>query len=145
VKPFAFDHDRSRDDSYTNYGANLGPRIGPNADSWAIRLDWLPSRNLFLSARVFIERKGMNVYDASGTLTQNVGSDEFVPHRTTDGETTVFLDGTRRDYRRIQLFATYEIVNQIWLDGQVQHEQLEDSGLPANNNTTVDLRLRIEF
>lgn len=145
VEPWVFAHDRSRDNSYTSNGANLGPRIGPNAESWFLRLDWIPLRNLFLSGRVFIERKGLNVYDSGGNLIKNVGGDEFVPHRTTDSNTRIFLDGQRRDYRRLQLLATYEFVNQIWLDGRIEHEMLEDGGFPANKNTTVDLRLRLEF
>lgn len=145
IEPWVFSHNRSRDDSYTSNGAILGPRIGPNADSWFFRLDWLPLRNLYLSARVFMSRKGNNIYDPSGNLVKNVGGDVFAPHRDTDPETKIFLDGLRENGKRYQFFATYELINQIWLDARFEHETLEDAGLPQSKNTTFGVRLRTEF
>jgi hypothetical protein len=145
IEPWVFSHNRSRDDSYSSNGEILGPRIGPNADSWFFRLDWLPLRNLYLSARVFMSRKGKNVYDSSGNLIRNVGGDVFAPHRDTDSETKIFLDGQRENGRRYQFLATYELINQVWLDARVEHETIDDAGLPQIKNTTFGVRLRTEF
>lgn len=146
VEPYVFGHERSRDNQYSSLGVILGPRIGPNADSWFFRWDYLPARNLFLSARVTFERKGQNVYDSTGVLMQNVGGDFMIPHRLTDPDTKTFLAGTRLETSRIQLVATYEIINQMWLDGILEYERREDSAHPGRDeNTTYVVRIRTEL
>ncbi len=143
VEPFVFGHERSRDDSYTNDGALLGAAIGPNADSWFFRMDWLPRRNLSLSARVLLGRKGNNVYDASGRLVRNVGGDENVPHRSTDPDTKSFLDGILQKRQRFEALAAWEAVNQIWLEMHFLREVMIPA---AGENLTVGaLHLRVEF
>jgi hypothetical protein len=146
VEPFVFGHERSRDNQYSSLGVLLGPRIGPNADSWFFRWDYLPTRNLILSARVTFERKGQNVYDSTGALIQNVGGDFMIPHRDTDPVTKSFLAGNLLETSRIQLVVTYEIMNQMWLDGILEYERREDSAHPIRDeNTTFIVRLRTEL
>jgi hypothetical protein len=143
IEPWVFSHGRSRDNSYTNSGALLGPAIGPNADSWFFRVDWLPRRNLSLSGRVLLGRKGENVYDAGGVLLRNVGGDEYVPHRVTDPETKSFLDGVLVKRQRFEVVAVYELVNQCWLEMRFLREL---SVPPEGQNLTVgSARFRIEF
>ena len=146
VKPYVFAHDRSRDDSYTSLGMILGPRIGPNADSWFFRWDWLPLRNLFLSARVSLDRKGQNVYDSTGTLSRNVGGDFLVPHRPTDPDIVHFLDGVLVKSQNIQFLVTYEFINQMWLDALFQFDELNNTvtGVRTMNRTVV-VRVRTEL
>jgi hypothetical protein len=73
VQPYVFSHDYSIEDTYTSNGAPLGPRIGPNSESWFVRGDLFPSERLTLSLRYLSERHGDNIYDASGNLLRNVG------------------------------------------------------------------------
>ena len=146
VEPWVFAHNRSRDDSYTSLGAILGPRIGPNADAWFIRYDFLPLRNLFFSARVSFERKGENVVDDQGHLLRNVGGDVLQPHRDSDPETKKFLDGILLRTRRIQLLGTYEFINQMWFDVNFEFESIENTSLDTwDDNNTLELRLRMEL
>ena len=143
VEPYVFGHERSRDNQYTSGGIILGPRIGPNADSWYFRWDYLPARNLFLSGRVTFERKGENVYDSTGSFVRNVGGDFMIPHRETDPDTKRFLDGTRAETTRIQLVVTYEFINQMWLDGMFEYERSERAASPVRDeNRTFVFRLR---
>ncbi len=143
VEPYVFGHERSRDDSYTNNGSLLGAAIGPNADSWFFRIDWLPRRNLTLSARVLLGRKGMDVYDSAGRLIRNVGGDENVPHRSSDPDTKSFLDGTLQKRQRFEALAICELVNQIWLE---MHFLRELTIPAAQENLTVGyMQLRLEF
>jgi hypothetical protein len=147
VDPYVFAHDRSRDDSFTSAGAILGPRIGPNADSWFFRLDYLPQRNLFLSLRVLTSRKGNNIVDNAGRVLKNVGGDVLLGHFPTDTSTAKnFLDGIRTNSRRIDLIGTYEIVNQLWLDAWYLYESAETPALGTSDvNHTFGVRLRTEF
>jgi hypothetical protein len=146
VKPYVYAHDRSRENTYTSLNSLLGPRIGPNADSWFVRLEYYPAWNWTMSARVFLVRHGRNVYDASGRLVRNVGGDVFQPHRPDDPLEAPFLDGILVRSRQIQLLATYEIVNQIWLEGWLQFDRDEDTSTGVRtSNTTGGLRLRAEL
>ena len=146
VEPYVFGHDRSRDNSYTSQDIVLGPYIGPNADSWFFRMDYLPLRNLSLSMRVTFERKGMNVVDPTGKLIKNVGSDPLQPHRDSDPQEKQFLDGILYKTRRLQFLGTYEFINQMWLDGRLDVESIENTVSGARmENATVEMRLRMEF
>lgn len=146
VKPFVYAHDRSRENTYTSLNSLLGPRIGPNADSWFIRWDYFPLRNLTFSLRVLLSRKGENVYDAQGRLVKNVGGDVFQGHRAVDPLDAVFLDGNRVTSRSIELYVTYEPLNQIWLEGWFQRESIQNGGSGTSlKNSTGGIRLRAEL
>lgn len=146
VKPFVYAHDRSRENTYTSLNSLLGPRIGPNSDSWFFRTDYFPLRNLTLSLRLTLTRRGENEYDASGKLIKNVGGDVFRPHRSIDPLDARFLDGILVRSRTVQFYASYEIVNQIWIDGWFQSESVEHTGRGSTEkNTTVGGRMRVEL
>lgn len=146
VKPFVYAHDRSREDSYTSLNSILGPRIGPNADSWFVRADYFPSRSLSFSVRVTFVRHGENIVDNNGVLLKNVGGDVFQGHRSTDPLDAAFLDGILFKSRVVQFFATCEIVNQIWLDGWLQSDTEDNTSNGASvKNTTIGGRLRMEL
>jgi hypothetical protein len=146
IEPFVYSHARSRDGSYTNLDRILGPRIGPNADSWFFRTDFLPARNLTFSFRVNIDRKGTNIVDANGVLVRNVGSDPFLPHRDSDPRNKKWMDGLVVRTRAIDLRASWEIFHQLWLDGRFLLESLEhtDTGARSENGTFF-VHLRTEF
>lgn len=146
VKPFVYAHDRSREDSYTSLNSILGPRIGPNSDSWFLRADYFPTRNLSFSARVTLIRHGDNIVDNTGLLIKNVGGDVFQGHRSTDPLDAAFLDGILHKSRIIEFFGTYEFVNQIWLDGWLRSDSDENTitGITMKN-TTFGGRLRLEL
>ena len=146
VQPYVFSHGRSRDDSYTSLGDLLGPRIGPNAESWSLRGDYLPLRNLMFSVRVTFERKGENVVDSTGQLITNVGGDPLQPHRDSDPLRTTFLAGNLVRTRNLQLMLTWEMVNQLWLDVSYRFDSTEQV-VPEqwNENHTMDARVRMEF
>ncbi|MGB6121729.1 MAG: capsule assembly Wzi family protein, partial [Bacteroidota bacterium] len=146
VEPYVYSHARSREGSYTSLDRLLGPQIGPNADSWFLRADWVPARNLWLSASVTFERKGLNGLNSDGYLVRNVGGSEWMPHRDTDSPTKEFLDGIRVDTRRIWVTASWEILNQIWLDFRYQYDQRENLTLGGSSkNQTYIGRLRTTF
>ena len=144
VQPYVFSHDYSIEENYTSYGAGLGPRIGPNSDSWFIRGDVFPTGRLTLSLRCFLERHGDDVYDANGALVKNVGGDLEQGHRLQDPISVMFLDGNLTKIQDLQLQATYEIVYQIWLDGWLDYQKVT-SVTSTSANTTIGLRVRTRF
>jgi hypothetical protein len=146
VEPYVFSHNRSRENTYSSLGALLGPRIGPNADAWHLRLDWLPARRLQISARATFERSGENVYDSTGLLVKNVGGDFRQPHRPNDPVDRVFLDGTLMKRDRIELTSAYEVVHQFWLEGWYLFESSRNvTAEKKEDNHTIALQARIEF
>lgn len=146
IMPYVFSHARSREGSYTSLDALLGPTIGPNADSWFIRGDYLPLRNLTLSLSVTFERKGDNIVDEMGTIIKNVGGDEFQPHRNIDPETSKFLDGILVKTERLQFYVSWQCINQIWLEGRFQFASAETvSTGKRNENSVAAIHLRMEF
>jgi len=144
VEPFVFSHNRSRESTYSSLDAVLGPRIGPNADSWHIRLDWTPLKRLSLSGRLTLDRSGENVYDSAGTLIRNVGGDYQQPHRPDDPVDRVFLDGTLVEATTLETLVTWEFVHQIWLEGWYLFESVSSTD-SENQNNTWGVRVRTEF
>ena len=146
IEPYVFAHDRSRDDNYGSLGAVLGPRIGPNSDSWFVRADYFPARNFNLSLRATLARHGDNILDAKGKLVKNVGGDILQGHRNTDPVDRIFLDGVLIRTRKMQFFSTYELVNQMWLQGWYEFESIENATAGVTSaNHTFGLALRTEL
>ena len=143
VEPFTFSHDRSRDNNYGSDGRILGDTIGPNAESWLFRLDNMLTHKLSTSVRFQLQRNGRNVYGSQGNLMQNVGGDFLQPHRPTDPDQKEYLGGDPVRTYVGQVFMTYQIVHQIFLDGRYQLTRVSNVGL--NTETTdhdfgVDVR-----
>lgn len=149
VKPFVYAHDRSRENSYTSGEWLLGPRIGPNADSWFLRGDYFPSRNLSFSLRVTFTRRGENYFVTDSTGRQvlvNVGGDVFQGHRSIDPINAEFLAGHLYRNRTVSFLATYEFINQMWLDGWFEHDSEENVNAGTSiRNTTIGVRIRAEL
>lgn len=146
VEPYVFSHNRSRESTYSSLGSLLGPRIGPNAESWAFRLDWLPVNRLMVSATFAVERSGENVYDSAGNLVKNVGGDYRQPHRPVDPVDRIFLDGNRVNGTVIQSFISWEAVHQIWIEGSYLFEDWDrvHEGI-TDQNHTWELKARLQF
>ncbi|MGA9117089.1 MAG: capsule assembly Wzi family protein [Bacteroidota bacterium] len=123
IEPWVFAHNRSRENDYGSMGRGLGPRIGPNADSWFLRLDWQPRRNLFSQAVVFHIREGENILDAQGNLIRNVGGDPLQPHRETDPPNKRFLDGMLVKTLRLEFSVSWEPVHQVWCSLRYGYER----------------------
>lgn len=148
VEPYTFSHGRSRDNSYTSGGRMLGHHIGPNADSWFFRLDYLFSRKLISSFRFETQREGNNIYDTNtGMLVKNVGGDILQPHRDgKDADIKEFLGGNLVKTSRFQAFVVYEIVNQMFLEVRYEMQRRRES-LKGTTTTEYDfgIALRIDL
>jgi hypothetical protein len=95
IRPYTYSHYDIRD-NYTAYGANLGHRIGPNADEIFTRLTYNVSNWGRFSLEYSRVRKGNNLYDANGLLVKNVGGDVLYGYRDDiDDPNAQFLEGER--------------------------------------------------
>ena len=110
VEPYTYTHFNPQN-SYTNDHMLIGSYILPNSDmlSFIYRFYFLGNRYPWM-IRVAYERHGDNIYDNSGNLVKNVGSDPFVARRSEDAYYIKFLDGKRNDAAIVELEFGYEII-----------------------------------
>ncbi|MFI5250982.1 MAG: capsule assembly Wzi family protein [Bacteroidota bacterium] len=146
INPYTYSHEYSIEENYTSYGAIIGPRIGPNSESWFVRGDLVPSPNLTLSVSGTLVRHGDNILDAKGNLVKDVGGDIWQPHLPTDPIETVFLDGNLVTTKRLQFFGNYEIVHHVWLGGWFEWERIDSAATnKVNLNKTFGAEIRMEI
>jgi hypothetical protein len=95
IRPYVYTH-YNIENNYTAFGANLGHRIGPNADELMLRTNYNFNEWLMLSLEYRYAREGNNIYFEDGTLIKNVGGDIALSHGyVVENETATFLDGIR--------------------------------------------------
>jgi hypothetical protein len=90
-------------------------------------------------------RHGENYRDSLGHLV-NVGGDFQQPHRSIDPLDRTFMAGHLARTARLAFLATYEVRNQIWIDGWCEAERVTRT-FPdiIEENRTFGVRLRMEF
>jgi len=99
IRPYVYTHYDIKN-NYTAFGANLGHRIGPNADELLLRTNYNFNEWLRLNVEYRYSREGNNIYAEDGTLVKNVGGDIALTH----GEIVpanyeaYFLDGERVNF-----------------------------------------------
>jgi len=144
VNPYTFSHERSRDDNYGSFGQILSHHIGPNSDSWFFKFDYQPMYRLSTSFRFELQRHGEDVFDSTGNLVKNVGGDYLIPQRDSDPQSVSFLDGNRVITDVFQIYITYEIINQVFLDCHYQLTRQKDFAhdlVTHNHDYGITLRL----
>lgn len=95
IRPYVYTHFDLKN-NYTAFGANLGHRIGPNADELMIRTNYNFSEWIRGTIEYRYQRKGNNVYADDGTLIKNVGGDIALTHGyVLPTDRAYFLDGER--------------------------------------------------
>lgn len=98
IRPYVYTHYDIKN-NYTSFGANLGHRIGPNADELMTRANYNFNEKLRLFFEYRYVREGNNVYDDNGNLIKNVGGDIALTHGVNIiNEHAPFLDGERVNY-----------------------------------------------
>jgi len=95
IDPFVYSHPRPYN-AYIEREWTIGHPLGPNADSWLLRLRrWVGARS-WIEAELEAVRKGLNVLDTSGNLVRNVGGDARLGHPLLGGVSKRFLTGSDR-------------------------------------------------
>jgi hypothetical protein len=124
IRPYVYTHYDIKN-NYTAFGANLGHRIGPNADELMLRSNYNFNEWLRLTLEYRYQREGNNLYADDGTLIKNVGGDIALTHGYViqtdrayylDGEkvnTNIFILGVRIEPIRGYIFdISYNLRNQ---------------------------------
>lgn len=146
VEPFTFSHNRSRENQYSSNNVLLGNQLGPNADSWFFRINHYLTHRLSLSGSLEYQRSGENIYDDQGNLIKNVGGDFLVGYRSIDPRENEFLSGILFKTWVGKFYATYEIINEIYLDFRYEWKQISDqSNEEKIESHDYGLSLRIDF
>jgi len=132
VEPYTFSHFNPQN-SYTNDQLLLGSFMYPNSDmvSLLYRFYWLGNRYPWI-IRLAYERHGENIYDESGTLVKNVGSDPLQSRRSEDGYYAPFLDGNRINSAVIELNFAYEITRNFNI-AVLAFFKMQENGHSYNN------------
>lgn len=95
IRPYVYTHFNIKN-NYTAFGANLGHRIGPNADELMLRSNYNFNEWIRLSLEYRYQREGNNFYADDGTLLKNVGGDIALSHGyVIPTDRAYFLDGER--------------------------------------------------
>ena len=95
IRPYVYTHFDIKN-NYTAFGANLGHKIGPNADELMIRTNYNFNEWLRGTIEYRYQREGNNVYADDGTLIKNVGGDVALSHGyILETDRAYFLDGER--------------------------------------------------
>ena len=98
IRPYVYTH-VNIENNYTAFGANLGHRIGPNADEIMARTAYNVNEKVRLSLEYRFQRNGKNIYDDNGNLIKNVGGDIALSHgQVVINQEAPFLDGERINY-----------------------------------------------
>jgi hypothetical protein len=95
IRPYVYTHYDIKN-NYTAFGANLGHRIGPNADELMLRSNYNFNEWIRFSLEYRYQREGNNIYSDEGNLIKNVGGDIALTHGyVLETDRAYFLDGER--------------------------------------------------
>lgn len=95
IRPYVYTHYNIKN-NYTAFGANLGHRIGPNADELMLRSNYNFNEWIRFSVEYRHQREGNNIYSDEGILIKNVGGDIALTHGyVLETDRAYFLDGER--------------------------------------------------
>jgi hypothetical protein len=109
VEPFTYTSANPQNSSSTG-GEIVGSGIGPNAMSFWAQLHWTPTEKLSVDFSVNVIERGENIYDSSGTLIKNYGSDFQFSAIGDDANRPVhILDGNRVNIMVIDASVYYEL------------------------------------
>ena len=108
VEPYTYSH-FNPNNRFSSSQTLLGAQIGPNAQSFWTMLKWTPTSKLLLSLEAQYIQRGENVYDSTGKLLYNAGSDYTLSHTNETQDMGTYLLNGRR-------------VNVLNLTGNVQYE-----------------------
>lgn len=146
IRPYVYSHYDEKN-TYTAYGINLGHRIGPNADEIYSALAYNISDWGRLDLEYRFIRKGNNVYDESGMLIKNVGSDISIPFRDgIDDDYAAFLDGERVNSNEINIGFRFQIIQNFtfWL----KYIYRIDYNITKDSNSDVSfafIRMNVDY
>jgi Capsule assembly protein Wzi len=130
IRPYMFTHLGTGESlTYTNNGYMLGPDLQPNSIEISLRLNYIFSQDLIISAGYDNIRHGSNIYDSNGNLVRNVGGDIIQYYKLGDSRRTYILDGIADVTNKISFNLEYEFTLGFYLGFQYDYISFQKSGL----------------
>jgi hypothetical protein len=137
IRPYVYTHYDIKN-NYTAFGANLGHRIGPNADELMFKSNYNLNEWIRFSIEYRYQREGNNVYADDGTLINNVGGDIALTHGFVPENTNAyFLDGERVNTNIFSLGFRIEPIRDFIFDISYNYNK--------SNNTTKNISSDISY
>lgn len=137
IRPYVYTHYNIQN-NYTAFGANLGHRIGPNADELMFRSNYNFNEWIRFSFEYRYQREGNNVYSEDGTLIKNVGGDVALSHGYfLETDRAYFLDGERVNTNIFSLGFRIEPIRDFIFDISFNYNK--------SNNTTKNISSQLSY
>jgi hypothetical protein len=129
IRPYVFTHFGTGESlTYTNNGYMLGPDLQPNSIEISLRLNYIFSQDLIISAEYDNIRHGSNIYDSNGNLVRNVGGNIMQYYKLGDSRRTYILDGIPDVTNKISFNLEYEFTLGFYLGFQYDYISFQKSG-----------------
>ena len=146
IRPYVYTHFDIKN-NYTAFGANLGHRIGPNADELMFRSNYNFNEWIRMTIEYRYQREGNNVYSADGTLIKNVGGDIALSHGyILQTDRAYFLDGERVNTNYYSVGLRIEPIRDFIFD--ISYNQKSSSNITKNFTSKLSyalLRFTLEY
>jgi hypothetical protein len=132
VRPFTYSH-RDTVGNYTHYNQPLAHPLGANFQELVAVANYQPFPKLNINARLIYYQQGL---DSAGV---NYGANVFRDYDTRDLNSNDFflLKGQKATALNALLNISYELRENIFLDGTLQSRNYKIAGLGGQSNTTL--------
>jgi Capsule assembly protein Wzi len=132
VRPFTYSH-RDTIGNYTHYNQPLAHPLGANFQELVAVANYQPFNKLNINARLIYYQQGL---DSAGV---NYGANIFKDYDTRDLNSNDFflLKGRKATALNATLNISYELRENIFLDGTLQSRNYKIAGLGGQSNTTL--------
>jgi hypothetical protein len=139
VRPFTYSHFDSIS-NYTHYNQPLAHPLGANFIEAIGIIRYQPHPKWTTSARVVLWKQGTD------TANSNVGTDIFMLNTTRAGDYGYKLpSGPQSTGVNAQLLASYEVKENLFLEGSVLIRRLSSDVIPASNTSVFTLGVRMNM
>ena len=143
IEPFVYSH-RFNINAFTHFDALLGYPTGPNSDRVWTRLTHRLSPSVSASLSLERTRKGENVENTDGTVT-NVGGDARQGRRPADPAVRKFMSGTVEKRTRIGTDLVFEPVRDLILSANYRLTRASKRGGKREGGSTHDWRVTLDL
>ena len=127
IRPYVYTHYDIKN-NYSAFGANLGHRIGPNADELMFRSNYNFNEWIRFSLEYRYQREGNNIYAEDGTLIKNVGGDIALSHGYIfETDRAYFLDGERVNTNFFSLGVRLEPIRDFIFDISYNYNRIDNT------------------
>lgn len=139
VRPFAYTH-RDSATTYTHYNQPFAHPLGAGFREFILQANYQPHPRWYFNAKVITYKQGL---DSAG---KNFGSNIFLNYKTRPRDYGFYIGtGVPVNALYAALNVSYEIIENLFIDGSISTRQYNVSGLPNQNATTYSIGVRMNI